>query len=643
MLRHNGTPSSTSSTVRPINLTEEAEVDNTDDAMDDAEFGEWLKSKAREHSQAGRYAAHQSASVSRKPRTPTRNLPIIHPFRALDSYKQNSILLHPGVCAELQNQRIVIENGAAEDEDEPYYSFIKIVNIIQDTRSQLVTLRGWVFQRASCLNGVLVKHRNEVCWIMHVDEDDTRDFKIQAMETVPVENVIRRRRLILTNQPFPTLSFRQDAFSLVESEETIRNERVLVCRFKYISFYVSADRRGTWSERVLQRLRADDCDKSSATNDKEIREIWRGETVPGGAHLRSQPTTFMSAIDLTDGAAGLAPQAPISSTYKKAQSHGREQQVTEIAMRVDWTTNDGLRGYTINGFKPAKRPYGTDDIPPSQPKRQQIGRSHIRHERPPPTVSLLTEMRRKCSVHEAKPPTKKRALIPKLNTNQYTFNDYFCGAGGMSRAAYENKLHIHDAFDFDKTACHSYQMNFPHSRIQCLWAHEFVNLPIDHKVDIAHLSPPCQFFSDAHTHVGKDDEMNTASWTALGELLSKSKPRVVTLEQTFGIVLRARHQGYLNALIQVFTSHGFSIRWRLLHCADYGLPQMRLRMFMIASCPGEPLPPEFATLQGFGPEHQFGSKGAKKQIGNAVPPIVGSKVLRSVVEALKKEDGISSG
>ena len=49
---------------------------------------------------------------------------------------------------------------------------------------------------------------------------------------------------------------------------------------------------------------------------------------------------------------------------------------------------------------------------------------------------------------------------------------------------------------------------------------------------------------------------------------------------------------------------------------------------------------EFAALQGFPTEHVFGSVGAKKQIGNAVPPIVGRKVLESVIEALRKEDGI---
>lgn len=129
-------------------------------------------------------------------------------------------------------------------------------------------------------------------------------------------------------------------------------------------------------------------------------------------------------------------------------------------------------------------------------------------------------------------------------------------------------------------AC-SYQMNFPHASVHCLWAHEFGQIVHNRKVDIAQLSPPRHFFSGAH--LGKDDEMNTASWTALAELLIKSRPRVVTLEQTVGLVLRARYRGYFNALIQVFTSHGSNIRWRLFHYAHYGLLQIRLRVFMIAS------------------------------------------------------------
>lgn len=284
----------------------------------------------------------------------------------------------------------------------------------------------------------------------------------------------------------------------------------------------------------------------------------------------------------------------------------------------------------------------------------------------------------------------------------------------MSRGAVMAGLDVQWGFDFNQHACDTYSINFPKATIHNQWAHEFSALRADHKSDICHLSPPCQFFSDAHTVMGKDDDMNTASLFAIMELLKKVKPRVVTLEQTSGLL--RRHELYFNAVIQIFTSLGFSIRWRLINCADYGLPQRRWRIFIIASCPGEPLPPfpkpthsaqpdepglkpyrtinraiaripssasnhspatalsrsspydgntlarcittsgggmvhpsgvrdfthrEFACLQGFPLEHEFGATGVRKQIGNAVPPIVARAMLESVRKALMKEDGVS--
>ncbi|KAI4230747.1 MAG: hypothetical protein L6R40_007950 [Gallowayella cf. fulva] len=681
-------------------LTESA--DEKEDLITEAELDNWLESQNRKDPRTSRYGAQQSASIGREPRPPTRNLPIKYPFRALASYKYNNILLRPGVNAELRDR-----------------NFLRIVDIIEDTRSRTVTLRGWVFQRAQYLDGVLEKKRNELCWVLHIDEDDPRDLKVQAMETFPVEDVIRRRKIILTNQPWPKLSFREDTSSLLQdSDEVIRNERILVCRFKYICSYVSADRRDTnsWSERVLQRLRAVDCDKWSgsvdacATDDKGLRQALRGETIPGGAHIsqrgpdmQQRPPAFVSStisMDLTEKAS-----KPDPDTTKSRSN---------IATRSEWATDDGIKGYTVNNFAPAER----------SNKRHQASHVGVGYEVPPRPVSMLDELRRKCSVVEMNPATptpRKNSSPPDLSTKrQYTFGDAFCGAGGMSRAAHQSGLHIKFAFDCNENACKSYGLNFPHADTYCLWADEFVRLPIDCKVDILHLSPPCQFFSDAHTKIGKDDEMNTASLFAVGELLKKSRPRVVTLEQTFGIVLRPRHQGYLNALLQVFTSHGFSVRWRLLHCADYGLPQMRLRTFMIASCPGEPLPNfpppthssspqtttllpwttitstlasippnapdhnphlsrprralinpesgnriartitcsggggaqvhpsgtrdltvrEFASLQGFPLEHVFGREGKRRQIGNAVPPVVGRKVLGGVVGGMERVDGV---
>ncbi|KAI9817450.1 MAG: hypothetical protein M1827_001060 [Pycnora praestabilis] len=300
---------------------------------------------------------------------------------------------------------------------------------------------------------------------------------------------------------------------------------------------------------------------------------------------------------------------------------------------------------------------------------------------------------------------------------RYTFGDAFCGAGGMSRGAKMAGLRVEWGFDYDPPACSAYMLNFHDTDVFNARADQFTNMSEDHKVDIMHLSPPCQYFSPAHTVEGKDDEMNTASLFAIFELLKKAKPRVVTLEQTSGLI--ERHEIYFNAVIPMFTDHGFSVRWKTFKCNELGAPQARSRLFVIASCPGEVLPEfpkpthsanpeqtglkpfvtvndmirdipegwanhdiesttkynrkpyngdeplqrcittgggenyhpsgrrdltlrEYACLQSFPWEHKFGKSGIKKQIGNAVPPVVGKLVLEAVKKALLKADGLDA-
>jgi DNA (cytosine-5)-methyltransferase 1 len=127
-------------------------------------------------------------------------------------------------------------------------------------------------------------------------------------------------------------------------------------------------------------------------------------------------------------------------------------------------------------------------------------------------------------------------------------------------------------FDVNEHACSSWRLNFPAAKIHQLWAHEFFELGQGNemmKVDILHLSPPCQFFSPAHTVDGKDDELNSASLFACGNILDVVRPRIATLEQTFGIVVLPRFQPYFNALIHMFTCRGYSIRWKVAHLQDW--------------------------------------------------------------------------
>ena len=49
---------------------------------------------------------------------------------------------------------------------------------------------------------------------------------------------------------------------------------------------------------------------------------------------------------------------------------------------------------------------------------------------------------------------------------------------------------------------------------------------------------------------------------------------------------------------------------------------------------------EYATLQGFPPNHVFAGYGIKRQIGNAVPPCVAKVLFESIKTQLDEVDGV---
>lgn len=633
------------------------------------------------------------------PLRPMRNLPIATPLQRLSEYTHKGIKLNPKANVELSDG-----------------DFMRIVDVIMNPATGDVHLRGWVFRRTKSMNGILERKYNEICWILHVDEDDARDINIQAMESVPVTQVVRRRKIRLTNQAFPTFSFREDGMR--DDEQTILNEWVLVCRYKYICSYASAKMREQyrWSEKSLQRLRADECDRSLAKNDEELRYDWRGWTEKGGAcasisaeekdfrqqeyqrqenlrataedsvlsdkssehdGLASVDTEFgdlhtlssqaheelvkmpnpiqkatKSIIDLTD-----SDRDPCSSDWSDLWSRRSSNRVillpsisksgSPVVIDIDATIETITRLDTVQKENPGqvttnfvphqlssskrKHPDDRTSIPANQSKRSRThlepqGPSHCsdsgvssrafsrsdgkrcrdtrtgrvsyknispesiiasnddiqktqapdRILTPSPETFLSSPPAQNNRDHSNAPSDTQHLTTRPLSSRSYTLGDCFCGA-------IQANLRIAWAFDSNTHACSSYALNNPHTTLYPYWAHDFCCSLTSRtfKVDICHLSPPCQFFSDAHTIMGKDDDMNTASLFAISELIKKCTPRVVTLEQTSGLL--RRHEIYFNAVVLMFTALGFSVRWRVLNCADYGVPQRRMRVFVIAS------------------------------------------------------------
>ena len=175
------------------------------------------------------------------------------------------------------------------------------------------------------------------------------------------------------------------------------------------------------------------------------------------------------------------------------------------------------------------------------------------------------------------PSNKKREGV-------YTFGDAFCGAGGVSRGAVMANLQVQWGFDSSLNAYEAYRANFPQAAL-LLTAADFIgHRSINSKVDVLHLSPPCQAFSIANTRPNPEkNRINIAASMTIAGILLTAKPRVVTLEQTPGIVLITKHQQYFDEVLRQFTRLGYSIRWKIMKFVEYGLPQERARLIVIAS------------------------------------------------------------
>ncbi|KAL4995836.1 S-adenosyl-L-methionine-dependent methyltransferase [Aspergillus recurvatus] len=298
----------------------------------------------------------------------------------------------------------------------------------------------------------------------------------------------------------------------------------------------------------------------------------------------------------------------------------------------------------------------------------------------------------------------------------YTFGDGFCGAGGISCGAKAAGLHIKWAFDSSPHAAATYQLNFDGVEIHQSDIFNFLtNDKNSLRVDVSHGSPPCQTFSPAHTIEGPNDDANSACIFSCGDLIRAAKPRVHTIEETSGLL--DRHKETFCGVIRDFIETGYSVRWGLLNCMEYGVPQTRRRLIIIASGPGESLPRlprpthgppgsgllnlitinqvisnipagapdhdvagarsrgyrnrrapfdanqqartitcgggdnnyhpsgrrgftnrEFACLQTFPLNFRFGRREVRKQIGNAVPPLLARAVYREIIRSLQETD-----
>ncbi|KAJ5173719.1 C-5 cytosine methyltransferase [Penicillium coprophilum] len=200
----------------------------------------------------------------------------------------------------------------------------------------------------------------------------------------------------------------------------------------------------------------------------------------------------------------------------------------------------------------------------------------------------------------------------------YTFGDAYCGAGGVSCGAKQAGVKLQWAVDIDKHALETYQLNFNDVEVEHSDFFSFLtNDPKFLRVDIAHCSPPCQTWSPAHTVPCPRDDANSACVFSAGSLIRESRPRVLTMEETMG--LPQRFPVIFNRVVLDMVEFGYSVRWSVLGCDEYGVPQERKRLLLIAAGPGEALPHYAQPTHGM-PGHGLLPRATISSTIDNIPP-----------------------
>ena len=170
--------------------------------------------------------------------------------------------------------------------------------------------------------------------------------------------------------------------------------------------------------------------------------------------------------------------------------------------------------------------------------------------------------------------------------NRLTCVDLFSGAGGLSRGFMDAGYDVVLGVDFDDAALKTFKANHGEATAMKLdlFDHSNISVIIDFlkqrniKLDVLVGGPPCQGFSIAGPR-DMNDKRNSL-YLAMVKLAQALKPNAVVLENVPGMIQTNDGIG-AKRIIEDFSALGYNMSAKILYAPDYGIPQIRKRVFFV--------------------------------------------------------------
>ena len=186
-----------------------------------------------------------------------------------------------------------------------------------------------------------------------------------------------------------------------------------------------------------------------------------------------------------------------------------------------------------------------------------------------------------------------RKIISKGTTNKQkelhrriNAVDLFCGVGGLTRGLENVGINVSLGIDIDPACEYPYSTN-NHARfllksVENVEAEELCEAYNSSELRLLAGCAPCQTFSSYNQKADSSDKR----WWLLRQfirLIRETSPELVAMENVPGLMDQDVFIEFVNSL----EKQSYRIDYQVANCAEYGLPQQRNRLVLLASRLGE--------------------------------------------------------
>jgi len=194
----------------------------------------------------------------------------------------------------------------------------------------------------------------------------------------------------------------------------------------------------------------------------------------------------------------------------------------------------------------------------------------------------------------------------------------FCGAGGLTRGLLDAGIQVVAGYDIDEACRFPYEHNNPPARFHNKSVTELTKSELSEHYPKGHVRilvgcAPCQTFSKYTQGLRRKKDPKWALLSQFARLVRELKPDIVSMENVPELQRHAVFSQFLNTL----KDEGFYFtddpKKRVVYCPDYGIPQQRSRLVIVAS--------RLGPIELIPPTHSPGKYRRTSDVLRSLPPL----------------------